>query len=253
MVLWGMIIFGIVLMLSFVGKKHEETVCVEFELSIQNESDDALTSAPELRELIIKTTDSLVGKRLGEIDHYHIHRVLKSNPYIRSSRVQTSLDGKLMVGVTLREPIVRIIGMEGGSCYIDQDGWIMPVNPGFPARVLIANGYISDDVNKLKDKAIHIDSLQESAEIRNIYRLAGQIGGHPFLQRLVSQVWLTEGGELELIPLVGEYTILFGDFSDMEEKFSKLIAYYQEGAGKAGWIDYKSIDLRYKNQVICSK
>jgi len=58
---------------------------------------------------------------------------------------------------------------------------------------------------------------------------------------------------VKLVPVVGDNTIIFGEFDAMEEKFEKLTTYYREGAGKAGWIPYSTIDLRYQNQVICSK
>ena len=143
--------------------------------------------------------------------------------------------------------------MRETSYYIDEEGWIMPVNTGFPSRVPVINGYIKDGISQIGKHKFHVDSLQQNNVAGKIYELAKYMKEDEFLNRMIGQVYITPQGELEIIPCIGDYTILFGTFDNKEEKFDKLLAYYREGAGKAGWIGYRSIDLRYKNQVICSK
>ncbi len=252
-IIWGALIAGLVFVMVFVGQKHNETVCEQFELSIENQEYDALTNEEALRALIISGTDTLAGKTLAEIQPYDIHLILDRNPYVKYADVQTGIDGKLTVNVGLRQAIVRIINRNNISYYIDKDGWLMPVNQGFPSRVPIINGSIRDGITDLQNQSLHVDSLVAGSVVRKLYKLAKYMNEHEFLNKLIAQVWVNPSGELELIPVIGEYTILFGDYEDMEKKFEKLTAYYKEGAGKAGWIDYSSIDLKYENQVICSK
>lgn len=59
--------------------------------------------------------------------------------------------------------------------------------------------------------------------------------------------------ELELVPRSGDHIIVFGRIEDVEQKFSKLIAFYRRGFGSLGWSEYKTINLKYKNQVVCTK
>jgi cell division protein FtsQ len=59
--------------------------------------------------------------------------------------------------------------------------------------------------------------------------------------------------EFELVPKVGRHIIVFGDIDNMEKKFDKLIVFYKEGLNKTGWDKYKIINLKYENQVVCSK
>ncbi len=253
MVIWGALLAGVVFALAFIEQKHDETICEHFELVVENQEYDALTSAAELRSMIIAGTDTLSGKTLGEIDPYDIHLILDKNPYIKYADIQTNIDGRLKIDILLRQAIVRIINKDNLSYYIDREGWLMPINQGFPSRVLIVNGSINDRISGLKNQKLHVDSLPASSIVKKLYELASYINNSPFLNKLIAQVWINNSGELELIPIIGEYTIMFGDFEDMEDKFEKLTAYFREGACKAGWINYSSIDLRYKNQVICSK
>ena len=76
---------------------------------------------------------------------------------------------------------------------------------------------------------------------------------HDFWNAQIEQVYVNADGELELIPRVGNQTILFGDEKGMEEKFSKLYTFYKEGLSKTGWNQYKTINVTFKDQVVCSK
>ena len=253
MVVWGVLVAAVIFALIFVEQKHNETICEHFKLNIVNPGHDDLTDAASLTSLIITGTDTLAGKSLAEISPYDIHLILDKNPYVKYADVQTGIDGKMEVNVTLRQAVVRIMNKDGVSYYIDHEGRLMPISPGFPSRVLIINGNIRDGITGIKDKRLYVDSLSEGSVVRKLFKLAQYIYKDEFLNKLITQVWMDGNRDLELIPLIGEHTIKFGDFSDMEDKFEKLTVYYREGAGKAGWIDYRSIDLRYKNQVICSK
>jgi len=45
--------------------------------------------------------------------------------------------------------------------------------------------------------------------------------------------------------------ILFGPMDEIEEKFKKLKLFYKEVLPKKGWNTYSSINLKYKNQIVC--
>lgn len=59
--------------------------------------------------------------------------------------------------------------------------------------------------------------------------------------------------EVELVPRTGDHTILFGAIEDVEEKFDRLLAFYENGLGNIGWDNYRTISVKYKGQVVCRK
>jgi hypothetical protein len=59
--------------------------------------------------------------------------------------------------------------------------------------------------------------------------------------------------ELELIPRVGSHVVLFGSPDGAEEKLSKLLKFYQKGLNNIGWEEYKTINVQYDKQVVCTK
>ncbi len=250
---WILLIAGVIVLLAFIGQKHNETICHSFDLSIVNPGTDHLITGEEVSAVIILHIDTLKGKTLGEIEFYEIRRILNTIPYIKSADIQTEISGRLNIRITLRQPLIRITNKNKLSYYIDTEGYLMPINPGHPSRVIIANGNINDGISDFGSPELHIDSLAENSVVKGLWGMAAYMKESPFINRMIGQIWVNASGELEMIPMIGDYTIHFGTIEDMEEKFEKLVTFYRKGAGKAGWIDYKSIDLKYKNQVICSK
>lgn len=60
--------------------------------------------------------------------------------------------------------------------------------------------------------------------------------------------------ELVLVPRSGDFRIVFGEIGDeAERKFDKLQKFYRNGLCNLGWDRYKTINLKYKNQVVCTE
>jgi hypothetical protein len=58
---------------------------------------------------------------------------------------------------------------------------------------------------------------------------------------------------LRLVPRSGDFIIEFGTMDDCEDKLLKLRRFYDNGLSSIGWSEYKTIDVRYDKQVICTK
>jgi cell division protein FtsQ len=152
---------------------------------------------------------------------------------------------------------MRIFNQTGESYYLDGTGHLLPLNPDFSARVLVANGYIpetySKSINYLQDTVIEKDSAMYRSVMVNLYKLGIFIMKSDFLKALIGEVYVDKGGEFELIPRIGNQVILIGDAGNLEDKFERLIVFYKKGLSVTGWEKYNVINIQFKNQVICSK
>jgi cell division protein FtsQ len=83
--------------------------------------------------------------------------------------------------------------------------------------------------------------------------LAAYINSDPFLKSQIIQLYIKENKEIELIPRVGNHNILLGKINGYEEKFKKLKLFYSEGVKQTGWNNYKEINLKFKDQIVCVK
>ena len=74
-----------------------------------------------------------------------------------------------------------------------------------------------------------------------------------FLKAQIEQVYVDKTGEFELFPRVGNHIIVFGNAEDIDKKFERLLIFYRNGLSKTGWNKYNVINIKYENQVVCSK
>lgn len=58
---------------------------------------------------------------------------------------------------------------------------------------------------------------------------------------------------LRLVPRSGNFIIEFGTLEKRDEKMAKLQRFYDDGLSRIGWLQYKTIDVRYDKQVICTR
>lgn len=59
--------------------------------------------------------------------------------------------------------------------------------------------------------------------------------------------------EVDLTPRSGSHLIRFGRLERLDEKFDKLLRFYRGGLASVGWGTYRTIDVRYNDQVVCKR
>ena len=69
----------------------------------------------------------------------------------------------------------------------------------------------------------------------------------------IEQIYVNQNNDVELIPRVGEQVIMLGSFENFEEKLANLKLFYDQAVPKVGWDKYSIINLKYKDQIVCTK
>ena len=64
--------------------------------------------------------------------------------------------------------------------------------------------------------------------------------------------FIKENKEIELVPRVGNHTILLGDITNYQENSESSICFMKR-VNQVGWNDYKEINLKFRNQIVCVK
>jgi cell division protein FtsQ len=93
----------------------------------------------------------------------------------------------------------------------------------------------------------------DSNLLRDILKVGLAIRSDSFLMAMIEQVDITPQRSFELIPKFGNSVIVFGDATNVAEKFYKLELFYKEVIVKAGWNKYSVVDVQYKNQVVANR
>jgi cell division protein FtsQ len=153
--------------------------------------------------------------------------------------------------------MVRIINKHNRGYYIDNDGLVFPLSRNYTSHVLIINGNFTEPFEiapnvKLSDWATS-DESKKAPMIYKLFELAKFITDDPFWNSQITQVYVDGPNDIELIPRVGSHIVQLGSPEDIKPKFEKLKLFYERALPAEGWNKYKLINLKYKNQIVCTK
>jgi cell division protein FtsQ len=254
---WVLMTGGLFALLGFTTTEHNSEVCKKYIIRISYGKADVLVTEEDIYTVVKTTGNLLKRQRLGSIDFERIEREIKRQSYVANAQVYMTLDGVVEIDVVQRQPILRIFNEKGESFYLDGLGNLMPLNPAFSARVLVATGFIRESFSKkvcyFTDSVRTKDSMEYRSVMNNLYKLSAFITKDKFLKAQIEQIYVDPNGEFELIPRVGTHTILMGRADNLEDKFERLFVFYRMGLSKTGWSRYNIINIKFKDQVVCSK
>ena len=230
-----------VISLAFSGSGLSKIKCSSVNVVINDDSPRFLDEE-EIEKLILKSNDKLFERNLLAVNTDQVEEKLGKVASIKNAEVfrkvtGTELDfkGQLVVEIDQRRPIVRVIAGDK-DYYLDSEGVKIPRNDKFTAKVVVVNGNVSDKYAEEK-----------------LLPFVRFIDENEFWKAMVGQIYVRKNEELVLVPQIGDQLIEFGEADRIREKFRNLKALYQQVFAEKGWGKYKTINLKYKDQVVCTK
>ena len=217
--------------------KEENKKCLKVLTKVDYESGNNFIAEDEVNKIILdKYSNKLVGEKIKEIRTQEIENEIKKNRYVEDVQIYSTINDEIVVKVKQKEALTRIINNTGVSYYLTNIGDTIPLSSKFTSRVLIVQG----DVKK--------------NDIPNIITLSKFINQDEFWKAAVEQVYIGTNGDYEIYTKLGNQNIILGKIDgELEIKFKKLKSVYTELLQKIDFNKYKTINLKYKGQVVCSK
>jgi cell division protein FtsQ len=241
---WLICLAGVVVLMSFITVKKHEVKCTNVKILIPGA--DNFIEREEIDAILKEGQGFLIGRNLVDINIHEIERSLKANPYIAFAKVYIDMDGVVHISVKQKQPVLRILNAGGQDYYIDSNGWKIPMSPNFTADVLVANGNILEGFNG------KVDTLFTPLAA-DLYKTAMFIKQDTLWDAQIEQIFVTDNFDIELIPRVGNQRIILGNADSLQTKMNNLLAFYKQAMPLVGWNAYKTINLKYINQVVCEK
>ena len=238
---WLVSLGGLVVLMSFIEIKKAELICKDVKVYIPG--NQYFIDKEEIDNILQIKNHQLIGHSLESINIQALESKLKANPFIESAKVYSDMDGIIWVEITQRQPILRIMNQADQDFYVDQHGLKIPLSDNFTARVLAANGFIDEPFSG------KIDTLHTELA-REIFATADYIRKDSLWDAQIGQIYVDQDHEIELIPRVGNQRILLGNADSLDAKFRNLLAFYKKALPQVGWDAYKTINIKYANQVI---
>lgn len=254
---WVLLIAYLLYSLIFVKKRAEKVICNKVEINVKDSAMYQFVTSEIVRNKLHLAGKVPVGQPISNINTDEIEAVVAQMREVRDVQAYVSLSGVLSIDVKQRKPIVRIFNASNQSYYIDDRGFVMPVSANFSARVLVVSGNIREPFVPKANVNVMCwrDSLYrgESPLICRIYEIVRYIVADEFWSAQIEQVFVDDSGDVLLIPVVGPHTVLLGSIGGYELKLKKLKVLYEKALPYEGWNKYRVINLKYSNQIICTK
>ena len=227
----GLLIF---LMVSL-RAKHLKQVCTQIDIRISVPTDRQMINRAMVEDQLEEWyTGGLIGVPYAQLALAEIEQRLLELDVVSQAEVSFQLGGELQIDIDQRIPIVRIYENENSSYYLDYSGARMEWGEYNTPRVVLATGNLSESM------------------IKKVYTLARYVQENSFAEAITEQIFVTDDGDLILIPKLSSHQVILGDVSDLENKFYRLEQFYKHGMKRIGWDKYRTINLKFANQIVCS-
>jgi cell division protein FtsQ len=231
-----------VLLVAAIRERNHKT-CKGYEIEIKGSADKWFIDKKEIGDLLTGGT-AIKGKTIKQIELSKIEARLENNPWIKNAELFFDNSQLLKVRIEERQPFARVFTVTGNSFYIDSSGDYLPLSDKFTARLPVFTGFPSDKQHLSKADSV----LMQQVKQVSIY-----LSANPFWMAQIAQVDITPDRNFEMVPTIGHHIIVFGDGTDCEQKFRRLMIFYQQVLSKTGMDMYEQVNVQYAKQVIGTK
>lgn len=227
------LIAGMLTLLGFANKARKKTLCTEPIIRIDNSQGNFFVNEADINKLLLEKGDTISSKSLGEINTTLLEENIEQHSAVAKAEVYSTINGEVHINVSQRNPIARIF-TSTQSYYIDSKGDKMDLSPNFSARVLPVRGAVKEE------------NLQE------IFHLVQTINSNVVLKKQIVEIICTKEG-YKMLPRKGNHEIILGNTNELDKKLMNLNIFYSWAFDNNKIEDYKTLNLKFTNQVVCTK
>jgi len=203
-------------------------------------------TAEDIRQHIEEDYGHIQGKAVTDIDLQAIEMDLSDLPHIDRVEVYRTIDHRVQVKAEQRVPLFRWVDRSGITGYVDSKGDFLQLSKAYVHPCIPVTGDFG--FSSFPD-----DNMDEAHILSSVRPMMEFISADGFWSAQILQLDVQEDGELVMIPRVGNHEIVMGSPEGYEEKFKKLKAFYEEGITQTNWNLYRRLDLRFEDQVVCTR
>ena len=229
---------AVVIVFLYGFASHRSSLREEQGLTVVFENGENLfVSYETVNKLLIQKLNASGFQRKENINLEQLETYLSGHEMVENAEIYLTLSGDLGAIIKQRTPVLRV-ACDTEAYYYDTQGKRMPLSDNYSARVPITADTISEEGN---DDLIVLSRIINEDEF-----LKKQIIGIDRLEK-------GEHFEYEMKTRVGEQKILLGDLQRIEKKIAKLKVFYNRTMLDSTYANYKTINLKFNDQIVCEK
>jgi cell division protein FtsQ len=239
---WLVAAAGSVVLLVSAIKDKKTKDCQGFEITLKGNTEQYFLDEKDIQEILTaKGTQKIKGREIKSFDLSKWEKALEKNIWVRDAELFFDNDQVLQVKVWQRQPIARIFTEGGKSFYIDSASVRLPLSDKLSARLPVFTDFPSEKESFSK---------KDSALINDIRNVSFFLLKNQFWMAQITQIDINPSREFEMVPMIGNHLIEFGNGNDVEAKFSKLMIFYRQVLARTGMDRYARLKIQYDKQVI---
>ena len=244
--MWTAISAGLMVLLVSAVRKERTMVCKAVQVEFTDSQPFRMLDEMEIISTLWPDQKKAFpqGKKLVSVDLYALERQLEKNPWIFSADLFFDQHHVLHINVQQRTPVARLFTPAGSSVYMDESFTVLPVKINDIVSLPVFSNF---SINPAGANA------KDSLVMQRITGLAQFILADPFWMAQIEQVNINADHSFELVTQVGDQAIRLGNRSDWAAMLDKLKMFYRRISDENGWTKYATIDLQFKDQIVCVK
>lgn len=172
-----------------------------------------------------------------------LEKYLQAHPHVQKANAFIDSKGKLHVSIDQVHPIARVVPKGGGTFYVDGDRKKIPVSNIYTAKVPVLSGYIPEVCTKVEEI--------NTSELKSLVKIIEETKEDTYWSAQIAQLYMSDSGEIKLIPRLGNHIVTLGDSNDIQGKLKRLEIFYQEISRNIGWNAFENIDVQFNHQIVC--
>lgn len=245
-ILWVAIGAGMTVLLVSAVRKENQQKCAGLDVAFTDNQPFRMLDEQEIVAALWPATEQThpVGKYISSIRLYALEKQLKRNPWVLNADIYFDEQRILHVDVQQRSPVARLFSPDGNSFYMDDSLSILPLKPSDVVELPVFTNFMIDPSGPKQ-----ADTLL----MQRIVGLSAVIRKDPFWMAQIEQVNINPDASFEMVTQWGDQLVSLGTGSNWTAMLGKLKQLYQHLAAENGWTKYGSIDLQFKDQVVCVK
>ncbi len=228
------LMFALVIFLfSFASIRNEHRKLIRTEV-IFPPNEALFISRETVNKLLIENNSDVKSIAKVELNLKKLEKTINNQPMVEKAQVFVSVDGVLKAKVKQKTPVARVFD-QYSSFYIDNKGDKMPLSDLNTARVPLLSGAIQ---------------TVKKEQLRNVLNA---IYRDDFLKKNIIGVQVLPDQSFLMKNRNFNFDIDFGVAVNIDNKFKNYKAFFQKVVLDSTLYKYKKINLRYTQQVVCTK
>jgi cell division protein FtsQ len=242
--LWSIAGAALIFLFVIAWKAKVSKKVSQIQVELVGETTKALFMDENEITQILKDQGITKGTIVESINLTSIEQELEKIRWIKNAELFINNQQLLEVKIQQRIPIARVFTIAGSSFYIDDQGRRLPLKQLTVLRLPVFTGFPTD-----QDKLSAPDSLL----LNDLLLFSNTIKTDSFFTAQIAQVNIGPNGDFQMVPSLGDHTVLIGSVDNLADKLNRLYTFYKKVWVQSGINAYQVLDCRFDGQIVALK